>query len=135
MNCIEFRRLYNVWLDARESAPLLPEMVLHGRMCSQCSMYSRAILQIDEGLQNIPDVPLPDELLAFSDRPDVRAPARSEELSSLLGRGAAYALPVLATWIVSPYLPPGWEFAARFLLVSGAMVLFAVTSLRPRFIS
>ncbi len=135
MNCEEFRSVYNGWLDTRRSAPLPHGAVLHLRSCSACGMYARAMLQVDAGLQDIPDVPVPEELLAFPDMPDVRAPARREELSSLLGRGAAYALPVLAAWIVSPYLPPGWEFAARFLLVSGAMVLFAVTSLRPRFIS
>jgi hypothetical protein len=83
MNCIRCRSLCNRRLDGRESSPLLPEMVLHGRVCTT----------------------------------------------------GAFALPALATWIVSPYLPPGWEFAARFLLVSGAMVSFAVTPLRPRFIS
>lgn len=134
MNCEEFRSLYNGWLDTRRSSPLPHEAVLHRRSCSACGMYARAMLQVDAGLQNIPDVPVPEALLAFSDRPGVRTPARREELSSLLGRGAAFALPALAAWSVSLFIPPLWQFAAQFLLVSGTVVLFAVTSLSPRFI-
>jgi hypothetical protein len=91
--------------------------------------------QIDEGLQNIPDIPLPEELLACSGKPGVRTPVRGREISFLVSRGAAFALPALASWIISLYLPPGWQFAVQYLLVSGAMVLCAVTSLRPRFIA
>jgi hypothetical protein len=97
-------------------------------------MYASAMLRIDAGLQNIPEVPLPEEILAFAGRPAVHTPGRGGELSSLLRGGAAFALPALAFWIISLYLPPGWQCALQFLLVSGAMVLFAVTSLRPRFI-
>jgi hypothetical protein len=42
-------------------------------------------------------------------------------------------LPALAAWSISLLMPPPWQFGAQFLLVSGAVVLFAVTSLRPRF--
>ena len=135
VNCLEFRSLYNRWLDARKSSPLPPGAVLHGRNCNACGMYASAMLRVDAGLQEIPDVPVPEELLAFSDRPDVRAPARREELSSLLGRGATYVLPVLVAWSVSLFIPPPWQFAAQFLLLSGGVALFAATSLSPRFVA
>jgi hypothetical protein len=92
------------------------------------------MLQVDEGLQNIPDVPLPEELFAFSGAPLVASPGRPGELSSRFVRGAAFALPALVAWSISLFIPAPWQFAAQFLLVSGAMVLFAVTSLSPRFI-
>ena len=131
MNCIWFMSLYNAWLDGRKSSPLLPEAGLHARHCSACGMYARAMLQVDDGLRNIPDVPLPEELLAFAGVP---APCRGGGFPFLLRRGAAIALPLLASWIITLYLPLRWQFAVQSLLISGAMVLFAVTSLRPRFI-
>jgi hypothetical protein len=92
------------------------------------------MLQVDEGLHNIPDVPLPEKLFAFSGSPGVRAPGRGGELSSRFVRGAAFAPSALVAWSISLFIPPPWRFAAQFLLLSGSMVLFAVTSLRPRFI-
>jgi hypothetical protein len=135
MNCTEFRSLYNLWLDGRKSTPLLPEAALHAQECSECETYAGAMLEIDEGLQNIPDVPLPEDLLAYSGGSGVRTPARGRDLSYLLRRGAAFALPALASWIITLYLPPGWQFAVQSLLLSGALVLCAATSLRPRFIA
>jgi hypothetical protein len=135
MNCIEFRSLYNLWLDGRKSTSLLPEAALHARECSECGTYAEAMLEIDEGLHNIPDVPLPKELLAYSGGRGPRTPARGRELSFFIRSGAAFALPALASWIITLYLPPGWQFAVQSLLVSGAMVLCAATSLRPRFIA
>jgi len=135
MNCTEFRTLYNLWLDGRKSTPLLPEAALHAQECSECETYAGAMLEIDEGLQNIPDVPLPEDLLAYSGRTGVRTPARGRDLSYLLRRGAAFAIPALASWIITLYLPPGWQFAVQSFLVSGALVLCAATSLRPRFIA
>ena len=93
------------------------------------------MLQVDEGLQHIPDVPLPEGLFAFSVSPVAHAPGRTGEHSSrLAGRGAAFALSALLAWCFSLLVPPPWQFAVQFLLVSGSMVVFAVTSLRPRFI-
>ena len=135
MNCSEFRSLYNRWLDARKSPPLPSEVVLHGRGCSSCGRYASAMLRVDQGLHNSPDVPVPEELLAFSAAAGVRAPGRPAKLSSQPARGAAIALAVLAAWSVSLFIPPPWQFAAQFLLVSGAVALFTVTSLGPRFIA
>ena len=135
MNCVEFRSLYNRWLDARNSSPLLPEVVLHVRGCSACGKYAAAMLLVDEGLRNIPDVPLPEGLFAFSGSPFAHPPGRGGEHSSrFVGRGAAFALSALLAWSFSLLVPPRWQFAVQFLLVSGSMVVFAVASLRPRFI-
>jgi hypothetical protein len=135
MNCIEFRRLYNRWLDARNSSPLLPEAVRHVRSCSACGKYAAAMLQVDEGLQHIPDVPLPEGLFEFSGSPVAHAPGRGgEHPSRFIGRGGAFAISALLAWSFSLLVPPQWQFAVQFLLVSGSMVVFAVTSLRPRFI-
>ena len=133
MNCEEFRSQYNVWLDARKTSPLLPEAVLHARDCGACGRYMRVMLRLDAGLQNIPDVPLPEEILAYVEEHGVRDSGR--EISSLLRKGAVLGLPPVVAWFVSVCLPPPWNFAVQFLLVSGAMVLLAVTSLRPRFIA
>jgi hypothetical protein len=135
MNCEEFRSQYNVWLDGRKSSPLSPEAELHGRSCTDCGTYARAMLQIDADLRNLPDVAFPEEIFAYSGEQGGLAPGRRREISYLLHSGGAVVLPALAAWIISLYLPPVWQFAMQFLLVSGAMVLFAAASLRPRFIA
>ena len=133
MNCEEFRSRYNSWLDGRKSSPLPTDAELHARGCSRCGTYARVMLQLDAGLQNIPDVPVPGEVRAFSVEPGARAPWRVPEIVYLLRRGAVPGLPALAAWFISLLMPPQWQFGAQFLLVSGALVLFAVTTLRPRF--
>lgn len=135
MNCLEFRSLYNRWLDGRKSSPLPPGAVLHGRNCNACGEYASAMLQVDAGLHNIPDVPIPEELLAFSYAPAVVDPGRPAGLSSQPGLGAKFAISVLVAWSISLFIPPPWQFAAQFLLVSGGVVLFAVTSLSPMFVA
>jgi hypothetical protein len=133
MNCEEFRGRYNSWLDGRKSSPLPPEAEHHARECSLCGTYARVMLQIDAGLQNMPDVPVPEEVRAFSVEAGAQAPWRVRKIVCLLRRGAMPGLPALAAWSISLLMPPPWQFGAQFLLVSGAVVLFAVTSLRPRF--
>jgi hypothetical protein len=135
MICEEFRSQYNVWLDRRKSAPLPPEVELHARTCRECETYSRAMLLLDAGLQRIPDVPVPEEIRAYSGERGTRAPGRGRVLLHRLRSGAVLGLPPVAVWSVSAFIPPPWNFAVQFLLVSGAIFLFAVASLRPRFIA
>ena len=132
MNCLEFRSLYNRWLDARKSSPLPPGAVLHGRNCDACGKYASAMLRVDAGLQDISDVPIPGELFGFSVADGAHAAGRPAGLSSRPGPEAALAISVLVAWSISLFIPPPWQFAARFLLVSGAVALFAVTSISPK---
>jgi hypothetical protein len=135
MTCEEFRIQYNSWLDGRKSSPLPPEAAHHARMCSGCGMYARLMVRIDGGLMNIPHAPVPEEILAFPGSRPAHAPDIRRRLSSRVRTGASLTLPPLLVWSISLIVPPPWQFAFQTLLVSGAMVLFAVTSLRPRFIS
>ena len=135
VSCSEFRSLYNRWLDARKSSPLPPGAVLHGCNCSACGKYASAMRRVDAGLQDIPDLPIPGELLGFSVAAGAHAPGCPAGLSSQPGVGAAFAISVLVAWSISLFVPPPWQFAAQFLLVSGGVVLFAVTSLSPRFMA
>jgi hypothetical protein len=135
MNCTEFRNLYNRYLDGRKSSPLPTEAVLHGRNCSTCGSYASAMVRVDDCLREIPDVPFPEELLAFSGAAGVHFPGPPGELSPRPGRGAAIALPAFVIWSISLFIPLPWQFAAQLLLVSGSMVLLAVTSLSPGFIA
>jgi len=134
MNCEEFRSQYNMWLDGRKSSPLSGEAELHARICAACGAYVRAIARIDAGLQDIQDVPLPEEILAFSLKPGGGTPGWGRRLSSIVQRGVPFGLSALAAWIITLCLPPPWQFALQSLLASGAMVLFAVASLRPMFV-
>jgi hypothetical protein len=93
------------------------------------------MIQIDAGLQNLPGIALPEEILALARKYEAHPPGGNRELSSLLWREAPVVLPAIAAWIISLFLPPVWQIAIQFILVSGAMALFAVTCLRPRFIA
>jgi len=132
MNCEEFRIEYNAWLDGRKSAPLRAEAADHASTCSACHMYGRALSVIDTGLQNMPDIPVPGGILAFAVGNEVRT--ADAALPSLLRRGAAFALPAVAVWCVTLYIPSPWQGPLQFLLLSGALIRLAVTSLRPRFV-
>ena len=135
MTCEEFRSQYNSWLDGRKSSPLHPEAAHHARMCSACGTYARVMVRIDAGLMNIPQAHVPEEILAFPGSSLPRTCGRRGEISSRVRTGASLSLPPLLAWCISLIVPPPWQCAFQTLLVSGAMVLFAVTSLRPRFIS
>jgi hypothetical protein len=93
------------------------------------------MLRVDAGLQDIPDVPIPGELPGFSVAAGAHDPGRPAGLSSRPGPEAALAISVLVAWSISLFIPPPWQFAARFLLVSGAVALFSVRSLSPMFIA
>jgi len=134
MNCEEFRIAYNAWLDGRKSAPLGPDAARHAAACSSCTMYARALSGIDTALRDIPDVPVPEEILAFTVGNEMHSAHAVPGASSLLRAGALLALPPLAVWCISLCIPSPWQSPLQFLLLSGALIRCAVTSLRPRFV-
>ncbi len=88
------------------------------------------MLRIDAGLGNLPPVSVPEEILDAASLRGSHAGA--------LARAAAFAVPAvpaLAAWVIAVSLPWPWNPAAQCALVAGAVMLFAVTSLRPKFVA
>jgi hypothetical protein len=135
MNCDRFRYRYNRWLDERKRSPLDADSFHHIRICGRCGVYARAMLDIDAGLHDIPDVPVPEEILAPVQDSDRRAAGRSSIDTFLFRDEALVALIAITAWIISLILPAAWQSATQVLLVTAAACRFAVTSLRPRLIA
>ncbi len=131
MKCEDYRRLYNFWLDARKSFPLVPEAELHARECPGCMAYTRAMIKIDACLEHLPEVQVPGEILESVLAIGGRRGVRGRETLFRFGRRVAPGLPPALAWILSGLLPSPAGTASRFLLVSAALALFALSVLRP----
>jgi len=132
MSCEEYRRLVNRWLDARESSPLDGEAESHARGCAGCRSYARAMVRIDAGLRDLPEVQVPEEILESALCEGGRVPGSGRAFLIRCARGAAPGLPAAMAWILSGLLPPPSDIVLRFTLASASMALFALSVFRPR---
>jgi hypothetical protein len=135
MNCGEFRFQFNAWLDTRRSGSPGRAALLHAATCGGCASYARALMRIDEGLHALAGVPVPGEIPVRGAEGRGGSAGWGNDFVYFARQGGALATAALLCWCFSYALPAGWQVAARFLLASGAMCMFAVASLRPRFIS
>jgi hypothetical protein len=135
MNCDEFRRLYNLWLDMRMRGPLPPGADLHRRDCPVCAHYARAMLRLEGQLQRLREIPFPEEILSRGGEAGEDASPGGAGMADMLRTVALLAVPPLLVWSLGMLLVAPWNFAIRFLLVAGAMAACAFESLRVRFVS
>jgi hypothetical protein len=132
MKCEEYRRICNRRLDERNRSPLAAEAELHVRDCPRCNAYARAMFQIDAGLRSLPEVQVPEEVLASALSEGGRCVGPGRELLNRVGRGVAAGFPPAIAWSLGGLLHSPSDTAMQFLLVSAAVALFALTALRPR---
>jgi hypothetical protein len=132
MKCEEYRRICNRRLDGRNTFPLAAEAELHVRDCRRCNAYARAMFQIDAGLRSLPDVRVPEEVLASALIEGGRRVGRGREFLNRAGRGVAAGFPPAIAWSLGALLPSPSDTALQFLLVSAAVAILALTALRPR---